>query len=68
MQVYRKAPYRLGHWTSLISTILSMILISIQLIYFKLENRKKDQIARGTRPDDRSDVLGENNLEFRYVY
>ncbi|KAH7010185.1 high-affinity nicotinic acid transporter [Ilyonectria destructans] len=67
-QVYRQAPYRLGHWSSLVSTIISMALISVQLFHFKLENRKKDQIARGERPDDRKTVVGEDNLEFRYVY
>lgn len=68
MQVYRKAPYRLGHWSSLISTVLSMVLIMVNLAHFKFENKKKDQIASGKRRDDRKDVNGENNLAFRYVY
>lgn len=67
-QVYRQAPYRLGHWSSLVSAIISMTLISVQLFHYKLENRKKDQVARGERPDDRKTVLGEDNLEFRYLY
>lgn len=45
-----------------------MVLIAIQLVHFKLENKKKDQIARGDRPDDRRETTGEHNLEFRYVY
>ncbi|KAH7359864.1 high-affinity nicotinic acid transporter [Pyrenochaeta sp. MPI-SDFR-AT-0127] len=67
-QIYRKAPYKLGNWTSLGSILISMLLISIQLIYFKIENRKKDQIANGERADDRTHFTGEHNLEFRYVY
>ncbi|EMD87165.1 hypothetical protein COCC4DRAFT_209355 [Bipolaris maydis ATCC 48331] len=67
-QVYRSAPYRLGHWCSLGSIIISMILIAVQLVYFKSENNKKDQIASGKRPDDRTKTAGEHNLEFRYVY
>ncbi|KAM5343320.1 hypothetical protein ACJ41O_014286 [Fusarium nematophilum] len=67
-QVYRQAPYKLGHWSSLVSGIFCVILISIQLVYFKRENRKKDQILRGERPDDRTEFEGEHNLEFRYVY
>lgn len=45
-----------------------MVLIGIQIIYFKIENKKKDQIANGERPDDRTQFTGEHNLEFRYVY
>lgn len=45
-----------------------MGLIAIQLVHFKIENRKKDQIARGERADDRKEFTGEGNLEFRYVY
>lgn len=45
-----------------------MTLIAAQLIHFKLENWKKDQIASGERLDNRTDITGENNLEFRYVY
>ncbi|KAG4437500.1 hypothetical protein IFR05_007010 [Cadophora sp. M221] len=67
-QVYRKAPYMLGHWSSLGSALISMGLISIQLIYYKIQNSKKDKISRGEREDDRKGTTGEENLEFRYVY
>ena len=67
-QVYRKAPYMLGHWSSLGSALISMGLISIQLVYYKIQNSKKDKISRGEREDDRKGTTGEENLEFRYVY
>lgn len=67
-QVYRSAPYMLGHWSSLTSALISMSLIAIQIIFFKFQNRKKDQIARGEREDDRKTIIGEDNLDFRYVY
>ncbi|CAK7242204.1 MAG: hypothetical protein STHCBS139747_003684 [Sporothrix thermara] len=67
-QVYRTAPYKLGHWFSFGCVLLAMLCIAVQLVYFRALNRKKDLIANGTIPDDRTDVTGENNLEFRYVY
>ncbi|KZZ92846.1 Major facilitator superfamily domain, general substrate transporter [Moelleriella libera RCEF 2490] len=67
-QVYRQAPYRLGHWFSLGSVIMCMILIAIQIVYFRSENRRKEEMVRGERPDDRNDKSGEHNLNFRYVY
>lgn len=67
-QVYRSSPYLVGHWSSLVSAIICMCLIGLQIVYFKFENRKKDQIARGERVDDRTSTTGEQNLEFRYVY
>ncbi|CAK7203604.1 hypothetical protein SEUCBS139899_006341 [Sporothrix eucalyptigena] len=67
-QVYRSAPYKLGHWFSFGCVLLAMICIAIQLAYFRALNRKKDLIANGTIPDDRTELEGENNLEFRYVY
>lgn len=45
-----------------------MVLIAIQVVYFRIENRKKEQIANGERPDDRTETMGEHNLDFRYVY
>ncbi|CRK30992.1 putative transporter like protein [Verticillium longisporum] len=47
-QVYRKAPYMLGHWSSLASAVICMVLISVQIVHFKMENNKKDQISRGS--------------------
>ncbi|KAI1365458.1 high-affinity nicotinic acid transporter [Xylaria arbuscula] len=67
-QVYRSAPYLLGHWSSLVSALISMALISIQLVYYRHQNKKKDQIASGQRVDDRKGTEGEDNLDFRYVY
>lgn len=67
-QVYRKAPYRLGHWCSLGSGIISMALIVGQIIYFWTLNKKKEQILAGQREDDRKETSGEGDLEFRYVY
>lgn len=67
-QVYRAAPYRLGHWCSLASAILCMVMISLQIMYLYFLNRKKDQIANGTREDDRKETTGEGHIDFRYVY
>lgn len=67
-QVYRAAPYRLGHWCSLGACLISMTLISAQIVYLWGLNRKKEQIVRGERPDDRKETTGEGELEFRYVY
>lgn len=67
-QVYRAAPYRLGHWCSLGSGLIAMTLIAGQVAYLYILNRKKDQIARGERQDDRKETSGEGQLEFRYVY
>ena len=67
-QVYRKSPYMLGHWSSLGSALISMALISVQLVYYKIQNTKKDKISRGEREDDRKGTTGEENLDFRYVY
>lgn len=67
-QVYRDPPYRLGHWASLVSVIICMVLIAVQIVFFKFENRKKEQIKRGERPDDRQCTTGEYNLDFKYAY
>ena len=67
-QVYRAAPYRLGHWCSLGSGLIAMALIAGQIAYLFTLNRKKDQIARGERQDDRKEFSGEGQLEFRYIY
>ncbi|KAH7323075.1 high-affinity nicotinic acid transporter [Stachybotrys elegans] len=67
-QLYRAAPYRLGHWGSLISAVICIVLICVQLVYYYFENKKKDQIRSGERVDDRTDTTGEYNLDFRYVY
>lgn len=67
-QVYRAAPYRLGHWCSLTSALISMALIASQIGYLYTLNRKKSQICRGDREDDRKETSGEGALDFRYVY
>lgn len=69
-QVYRSAPYTLGHWCSLGSGIICMILISTQITYLWFLNRKKEQIASGRRPDNRTEKqrTGEGDLDFRYIY
>jgi MFS family permease len=67
-QVYRTPPYKLGHWASLVSAVICMVLIAVQIVHFKLENRKKEQIKRGEREDDRNCTTGEYNLDFKYVY
>ncbi|KAF4122714.1 transporter [Geosmithia morbida] len=67
-QVYRSAPYLLGHWCSLGSALICMALISTQIAYLYTLNRKKDQISNEERPDDRVETTGEGALDFRYVY
>ncbi|CAK7219089.1 hypothetical protein SCUCBS95973_003706 [Sporothrix curviconia] len=67
-QVYRAAPYHLGHWFSFGCVVLAMACIAIQLVYFRALNRKKELIASGSIHDDRTEFEGENNLDFRYVY
>lgn len=67
-QVYRVAPYRLGHWCSLGSGLISMALISAQILYLASLNRSKEQILRGEKIDDRKEKTGEGELEFRYIY
>jgi hypothetical protein len=67
-QVYTAAPYRLGHWCSLGSAIIAMLLIGTQIVYFYFLNKKKEQVFRGERVDDRKEVTGEGILEFRYIY
>ncbi|KAI0530281.1 high-affinity nicotinic acid transporter [Xylaria digitata] len=67
-QVYRSAPYLLGHWSSLASALICMALISVQIVHYKIQNRRKEQIASGEREDDRKGTVGEDNIEFRYVY
>lgn len=67
-QVYRAAPYRLGHWCSLASVLISMVLIATQIGYLYILNRRKFQIAQAERSDDRKETTGEGDLDFRYVY
>ncbi|KAJ0110296.1 hypothetical protein J7T55_000729 [Diaporthe amygdali] len=67
-QVYRAAPYRLGHWCSLASVLISMGLIATQIGYLHILNRKKSQIGHGERSDDRKETTGEGDLAFKYVY
>ncbi|KAF9872232.1 major facilitator superfamily transporter [Colletotrichum karsti] len=67
-QVYRSAPYRLGHWCSLASAIMCIILIAGQIWYLHSLNRRKQQIEKGEVVDDRQETTGEGQLEFRYVY
>ena len=67
-QVYRSPPYREGHWFSLGSLIISILLIVLQIGYLWWMNNRKEQIGRGQRPDHRKEVTGEGQLEFRYVY
>jgi hypothetical protein len=66
-QVYRAAPYRLGHWCSFGSALIAMSLITTQIGYFRYLNRQKGQIEKGDRPDNRKETTGEGDLEFRYV-
>lgn len=67
-QLYHTAPYRLGHWCSLGSAIIAMVLIFGQVLYLRQANRKKEQIRKGEREDDRKETTGEGDLAFRYVY
>ena len=67
-QVYRAAPYRLGHWCSLGLGIICMVLISGQITYLYMLNRKKEQIALGECEYNRKEITGEGQLEFRYIY
>lgn len=67
-QVYREAPYRLGNWFSFACTVLAMILIGVQIVYFKKLNLRKTEILRGEIADDRISEEGEDNLGFRYIY
>jgi hypothetical protein len=45
-----------------------MVLIGVQLVYYKIENRKKERMANGERPDSRTQFIGEHNLDFKYIY
>ncbi|KAI1761332.1 nicotinic acid plasma membrane transporter [Hypoxylon sp. FL1150] len=67
-QVYNSPPYRLGHWCSLASVIICMVLISLQIAYLRFLNRRKEQIAKGAREDDRKETTGEGHLDFKYIY
>ncbi|KAL4963831.1 allantoate permease family MFS transporter [Aspergillus stella-maris] len=67
-QVYTSAPYVLGHWCSLGATLLSMGLIASQIGYLYWMNKRKEEIGKGIRVDDRREVTGEGDLGFRYVY
>jgi hypothetical protein len=67
-QVYRAAPYRLGHWCSLASALIAMALIAIQIGYLYTLNRKKIQISQGKCLDSRKETTGEGDLAFTYVY
>lgn len=67
-QVYREAPYRLGNWFSFACTVLAMILIGVQIVYFRKLNLRKTRILRGEIADDRISEEGEDNLCFRYIY
>ncbi|CAG9954020.1 unnamed protein product [Clonostachys rosea f. rosea IK726] len=67
-QVYRAAPYRLGHWCSLGSAIICIVLITLKILYLRALNRKKEQISSGEREDDRKETTGEGALDFRYIY
>lgn len=67
-QVYNSAPYRLGHWCSLGSAIICMALISTQIGYLYVLNKRKEKISNGERPDDRKETTGEGQLDFRYIY
>ncbi|CAG9950106.1 unnamed protein product [Clonostachys rosea f. rosea IK726] len=67
-QVYRAAPYRLGHWCSLGSAIICIVLITLKILYLRALNRKKEQISCGEREDDRKETTGEGALDFRYIY
>lgn len=67
-QVYREAPYRLGNWFSFACTILAMVLIAVQILYFRGLNAHKSRIQNGEIADDRVGEEGEDNLEFRFIY
>lgn len=67
-QVYREAPYRLGNWFSFACTVLAMVLIGVQIVYFKHLNLQKTKIATGQIADERVSEEGEDNLDFRYIY
>lgn len=67
-QIYREAPYRLGNWFSLACTVLAMILIGVQIVYFKQLNLRKTKISKRELADDRISEEGEDNLDFRYIY
>jgi hypothetical protein len=45
-----------------------MVLIAFKILYLRALNRKKEQISRGEREDDRKETTGEGALDFRYIY
>ena len=67
-QVYRASPYRLGNWFSFACTVLAMILIGVQIMYFRRLNLRKTKIRSGETRDDRRSEEGEDNLDFYYIY
>ena len=65
-QIYRTAPYKLGHSFSLGALCMAQLLIVVKMIYIKRWNTKKEKIARGEIEDTRKCKTGDRELDFKY--
>ena len=65
-QIYRTAPYVLGHAFSLGALVVSQLLILTKAYYIRAQNKKKEGIARGEIADDRKIRDGDRALDFKY--
>ncbi|PYH93562.1 MFS allantoate transporter [Aspergillus ellipticus CBS 707.79] len=66
--------YSLGIWSMIVSNFIEIALIAFLRVALAWENRRREALQRGNRPDfDRdqtafSDLTDKQNLNFRYVY
>ncbi|KFY24843.1 hypothetical protein V493_04995 [Pseudogymnoascus sp. VKM F-4281 (FW-2241)] len=65
-QIYRTAPYKLGHGFSLGILCLSQVLIVGKALYIKRCTAKKAKIASGEIEDTRKVKTGDWELDFKY--
>jgi hypothetical protein len=65
-QIYRKAPYKLGHSFSLGALCVSQVLIVVKMLYIKRWNVRKERIAKGEIEDTRKYKTGDRELDFKY--
>lgn len=65
-QIYRTAPYVLGHGFSLGALCLSEIMIFLLIIYLKRQNAIKQKVLNGLVEDTNGGRVGDASLDFIY--
>lgn len=65
-QIYRTAPYRLGHAFSLGALCVAQLLIVTKWFYVRSCNQEKEMILAGEKEDTRKVTTGDRALDFKY--